>query len=129
MRKDPWNYRPINPVSVPEKIMEIILGTAERHLKTNAVIRHCQRGFTKGRSCLINLTSFQEKVTCLVGEGNVVDVVFLVFSEGFDAVLHSVVLDKLWDDEVQGVLCVQLAEGQSSKGCGEWGCIWLLKDH
>lgn len=30
-----------------------------------------------------------------MAEGNVVDLVFLVFSKGFDVVLHSVVLDKL----------------------------------
>lgn len=52
MRKDLWNYRPVNPISVPEKIMKIILGTAKRHLKNDAVIRHCQHGFTKGKVLL-----------------------------------------------------------------------------
>ena len=80
MREDPGNYRPVSLTSVPGKIMEIILGTIERHLKNNAVIRHSQHGFTKGKSCLTELISFYDKVTHLVDEGKVVDVVFLDFS-------------------------------------------------
>ncbi|KAK4827982.1 hypothetical protein QYF61_022684 [Mycteria americana] len=48
VRQDPWNYRPVSLTSVPGKIMEkIILSTTERHLKSNAIIRHTQHGFTK----------------------------------------------------------------------------------
>ena len=73
MREDSGNYRPVSLTSVPEKIREkIILGTVERHLKNNAVIRHSQHGFTKGKSCLTNLISFYDKVTRLVDEGKAV---------------------------------------------------------
>ncbi|KAK4811130.1 hypothetical protein QYF61_019761 [Mycteria americana] len=68
----------------PGKIMEkIILGAIERHLKDNAIIRHSQHGFTKGKSCLTNLISFYDKVTCLADEGKAVDVVSLDFSKAF----------------------------------------------
>ena len=31
----------------------------------------------------------------------------------------------MWDERVH----CDLAEGQSSKGCSEWGCIWLATGH
>ena len=84
MREDPENYRPVSLTSVSGKIMEkIILSTIERILKNNEIIRHSQHGFTKGKSCLTNLISFYDKVTCLVGEGKAVDAVFLGFSKVF----------------------------------------------
>ena len=49
----------------------------------------------KGRSCLTNLISFYDKVTCLVAEGEAVDVVYLGFSKAFDIISHSILLKKL----------------------------------
>jgi len=61
-------------------------------VKYNQGIRPSQHGFMKGRSYLTNLISFYD---CLVDEGKAVDVVYLDFSEACDTVPHSILLEKL----------------------------------
>ncbi|KAK4826410.1 hypothetical protein QYF61_008943 [Mycteria americana] len=74
---------------------QIILSAITRHIQDNQVIRPCQHGFRKGRSCLTDPISFYDKVTHLMEEGKAVAVVYLDASKAFDMVSHSILLEKL----------------------------------
>jgi len=59
------------------------------------MIRPCQYGLMKGRSCLTNLISFYNMVTCLMDEGKALDAVYPYFRKAFDTVSQSILLEKL----------------------------------
>lgn len=76
-----------------KKIMEITLGTAERHLKNNAIISH-NHGLTKRNSYLI-------KVIHLTDEENEVDVEFWILVRLWNCPSQhrSGQVVQLWDEQ------------------------------
>ena len=61
-REDPGNYTLVSLTSVLGKVMEQLVPET-RHMKDKKVIRSSQHDFTKGKSCLTNLTTFYDEMT------------------------------------------------------------------
>jgi len=101
-------------------------------VKDNQGITSSQHRFTKGRSCLTNLSSFSDQVTHLVDKGKAVDVVYMDFSKAFDTVPHSTLLEKPAAHGLDGCTlhCIKKLAGWPSteRGC-EWTLIQLAAGH
>ena len=68
------NYRPVSLTCVPCKVLEnMIREKILDHLEKHGFENVNQHGFTKVKSCLINLLETLEDVTSIVDEGNSVD--------------------------------------------------------
>jgi len=96
-------------ISIPAKMMEqLILEVIVKQVEEKKAMRSSQHGFTKGKSCLINLIAFYDGMTGWVDKGRAVDVVYLDFSKAFNTVSHNNLLGKL-----------------RKRGLDEWSVRWI----
>lgn len=74
-KEDLGNCRPVSLTSVPGKVMEqLVLDAISKQLEETKVIRNSQHGFTKGKSCSMNLAAFCDVITSWGDERRAVDV-------------------------------------------------------
>lgn len=79
----------------PGLIPQSNVRTIHKHLDNNQVIKNSQHEFVKNKLCQTNLISFFDRVTGLVDNRELGDVMYLDLSEAFDTVQHDILISKL----------------------------------
>lgn len=102
-RHNAKNYRPISKLSCFAKIFEMaMMEVLNFHFK-NIIIPE-QHGFSKGKSTLTNLLTFTDYIYDSFHKHKQVDTINTDFAKAFDRVLHSILLNKLFNCGIHGSL-------------------------
>ena len=95
-RYEPLNYRPVSLTSVVCKTMErLVTKHISDYLEEHSLLSDHQFGFRSGRSTTDQLLLVYERVSELVDNGEIVDVIYFDYSKVFDIVNHVILLTKL----------------------------------
>ena len=111
---EPCSYWPISLKSQICKLFASMIWDAMvDHVEHNNLINGNQHRFRRGRSCLMNLLIFLDKVTRMVNEGKDLDIIYLDFAKAFDKVPHQRLITKLREVGINGCLL-------------KWITLWLI---
>jgi hypothetical protein len=104
-RSLPKNYRPVALTSHIIKVFEKIFSRRlVSFLEESESMNKGQHGFRGGRSCLSQLLAHHDHILQALESGSNLDVVYLDFEKAFDKVDHGVLLHKLRDHGVVGLV-------------------------
>ena len=106
------NYRPIQLLSIPSKIMEsCVSDTVIRHVFQNNLVTDKQWAYREGHSTELLLVHLSEIWRRAIDANKVVTVAFVDFKKAFDCVSHAILLHKLnFQFGVQGSLLSWLTD-------------------
>ena len=96
-------FRPINVLPVPEKLLEItVKNQLIQHLENNKILAEMQSGFRKGHSCETSLNFILANWKESMNKEKVIVAVFLDFKSAFETIDRNILLSKLKKYGIKG---------------------------
>ena len=93
---NPENWRPINNICVPGKILEkCIYRRIEEYMEKNNFLCKNQHGFRKGKGTDTAVMELLRTLFANISNGDISSVLFLDYSRAFNTVNHSILLKKM----------------------------------
>lgn len=102
-KSDVKNYRPIAIINSIPKMFESIVCNKLRPVMSS-FLSEAQHGFCPGRSTSTNLCLFSDYLFSALDKRLQVDTIYTDFAKAFDKVCHAILLRKLHDIGLTGVL-------------------------
>ena len=73
------------------------------------MVRDCQHGFIREKSCTSNLLEVLDHVGPLLDDGKQVDMIYMDMSKAFDKVNHGCLLQSYTCSDLEAASCIGLA--------------------
>ena len=99
------SYRPVSVLPTISKILEkLMLFRLTKFLDKHNIIYEHQFGFQKNRFTTLEVLDLNTRIIKALDNGNYAASVFLDFAKAFDTVNHEILIDKLENYGVRGIV-------------------------
>ena len=97
------NYKPVCAINAFAKLFESIEYVKQYDTLSHVIFKN-QHGFMKQRSVITNLLNYSNIVTETLSRGAQLDVIYYDFAKAFDCVDHTILMRKLRNNGVSGLV-------------------------